>query len=212
MVLEENCIMPRVHATSWYPVFWAWMDSWTRRSAQSVKSEPRAILINVELKFKYHPCWRMDLSHGLWFPEAQTATWMNPGKIKKSLLKTLRWWVLQALSNHTRWRQALRKEMRWSDRHNRAQRWIVLLKNSSRLTSGSGMTFLPLIMSKERASCLEHLKEVDDVCTTSTTQSRGWWSSLVVFLDVISNAKVARTFSDSQWLGCMHGGSDQPRF
>ena len=32
------------------------IDSWTRRSAQFVKSEPHAILINMELRYKYRPC------------------------------------------------------------------------------------------------------------------------------------------------------------
>ena len=96
----------------------------TRRSAQ-LRSEPRVILINMDLRYRYHPCWRKDLSLGSWYPEAQTATCMKPGKNKKSLHKSLRWWVVQALRNHTRWPQALRNHMRQSNKNNRVYRWIL---------------------------------------------------------------------------------------
>ena len=53
--------------------------------------------IDLHLPFMFEK----HLFLGLWHPEAQNAKWRNLGKIKKTLLKTWRWWVLQALSNHT---------------------------------------------------------------------------------------------------------------
>ena len=42
-----------------------------------------------------------NLLRKFWQVFDQTATWRNLGMTKKTLFETLRWWILQALSNHT---------------------------------------------------------------------------------------------------------------
>ena len=156
----------------------------------------------------------MDISFVVWHPGGQNRyvdeCWQDK---EKPPLKTLRWWVLQALSSHTRSRQALRNQIRRSNSDNRAYRWIIFLKNPSRLTRGSG--FIPLlIMSKE---CLLlwkpqkpwRLYDIDDVIDRMMEQFIGVLCYLCY--DVISNAKM-HDFSDSQWQGYIHRRSDKTRF
>ena len=96
-------IVQRVHASSWWPRFFStyWVDSWTHEDRSSPSSQSHVVLINWEMRYRYRQHQETDLIPGLWYPEAQYATWRNFDKTKKTLTKTLRWWVIQALNNHT---------------------------------------------------------------------------------------------------------------
>ena len=139
----------------------------TPGSVQFVTSEAHVVLINMELRYRYRLCRETDLTLGSWYPEAHTATWMNLGTTEKTLFKTLRWWVLQALSDHTQQHQALRKT------HASKQQEQSILKNytSEEIIQidkklESGMIFLPLLMSKS-ILLPGSIENIDSTRTTS---------------------------------------------
>ena len=125
------------------------VDQWTHQNRSSSSSKNHMLYwpilnwdtssVNIKRRIK---C--LDLS----YPDSQVAPWMNLGMSEVPLPKTVRWWVLQALIDHTWPLQALRKVMRRRPRHNRVW-WITYLQSSSRSTEENGMTFLPTVLSRK---------------------------------------------------------------
>ena len=93
----------------------------------------------------------MDHSLGSWYPEERTNTWKKSTNKKKYRPLTKRWQVVLASINRSR----------HSNRNNRAHHQILLPRHSFRLTNGSGMTFLPRMVSWE--------------ITPAWRVSRRWW-------------------------------------
>ena len=125
------------------------VDQWTHQNRSSSSSKNHMLYwpilnwdtssVNIKRRIK---C--LDLS----YPDSQVAPWMTLGMNEMTLPKTVRWWVLQALRDHTWPHHALRKVMRRRPRHNRVW-WITYLKSSSRSTEENGMTFLPTVLSRK---------------------------------------------------------------
>ena len=102
--------------------------------------------------------------------------------------------------------------MRRRRRHNRV--WCITRpKGSSRSTEGSGMIILPTILSKKwtiskrRTNLVRHRDLADRKIDQAVRRS-----SLCSKLRRKFQSEGARIFSDSQWLGYIHRGSNKPRF
>ena len=89
-------------------------------------------------------------------------------------------------------------------------------KSSSSSTKGSGMIFLPTVMWKGillSGNLEKNNKILYDISTLLNRDIDGAvrWSSLCSKLRREFEKEGARTFTDSQWLGYIHRGSNKPR-
>ena len=213
----EHAESTHTHTTPWRPEFGAnWMDSWTHEDRTSLSSQSYMLFWSIWN-------WNLGTIHVEerifimdWYPGVQTATWMKLGKNKKSLHKTLRWWVPQALSNHTRWQQALRNQLRRSNRNTRAFRWIFLPRHFIHFDQRKWNDFLAVNNVKQESFAWKISKTV---MVFSRHRKLYWeidgaiyWSSLLPMLRRDVENEGAGTFSDSRWLDFIHTGGNKPRF
>ena len=120
----------------------------TPGSVQFFKSKLYVGLINTELKLQA-PSTSGDGSNFL-DSLLQRPTPLRGGIVswsRKTLPKAVKWRVIQALGDHTRYYQSLGRLMRHSQKHRRIW-WITIPKILSKSTRGNGMMFLLMIMSQ----------------------------------------------------------------
>ena len=90
----------------------------TPKLVQFSHSKPHVVLTYMESKFSYLQQRKTDQNPGLSYPEDQTATWRSHNiMIQITLQKVVNQPITQASGDRTRYYQAQRRLVRYSQRH-----------------------------------------------------------------------------------------------
>ena len=214
---RKDGVMQRVFVTSWSSRFWTyWVDYWTYQDRSSSSSQGHLLSWSV---------WNWD--PGTVFVEKRLllldCDFQRPKSQRGWILAWPKWlsrklWDVSFTSvEQSRTTTSSIEEIHKSKPQAQPRLMNYFSKELIQIDKRSGMTFLPVTLSKENSLGWKISKNINSTCTTSrhlmidklTEQFIG--VLCVKRNDVISKVKVLEPPTDSRCLGYIHRGSSKPR-